>query len=379
MCGLCLPHCPTYTVRQHEGESPRGRISLVKAFLEDQLDPSPALNTHLQSCTTCLKCQQVCPAKVDFESIIDAGRSAYRKHLPAIPRLLQTLLIHGLSNRIGQTLIKTSLPLARRLNRSGYSAFSQLARLAASIPKAKKIAPINTSVPPSDRSVLLFQGCSGRIMDQRTLDSAQLLIRAIGYKPRLSVASDCCSALAQHAGLPDYAKQQQQQLRQHWATLPCRDVVSIASGCGNQLDQLDRAGLKHWDIQQWLLAQDEFNTLKPRALNKKVLLHIPCSLHANPAAVAAMYQLLAKIPQLDLHEFNDNLHCCGAGGVQLLTPETSNQALAQRKAQTIAAAEADLVLSANVGCSSQLRMAFSAQDQQVEIMHPIELLARQLS
>ncbi len=110
MCGLCLPHCPTYAVSQHEGESPRGRISLVKAFLEEQLDPSPALNQHLQSCTTCLKCQQVCPAKVDFEAIIDAGRSAYRKHLPVIPRLLQTLLIHGLSSGIGQTLIKASLP-----------------------------------------------------------------------------------------------------------------------------------------------------------------------------------------------------------------------------------------------------------------------------
>ena len=379
MCGLCLPHCPTYAVSQHEGESPRGRISLVKAFLEEQLDPSPALNQHLQSCTTCLKCQQVCPAKVDFEAIIDAGRSAYRKHLPLIPRLLQTLLIHGLSSGIGQTLIKASLPLARRLNRSGSSAFSQLARLAASITSVDKIAAIKTSAAASGQSVLLFQGCSGRVMDQRTLDSAQQLIYAMGYKPHLSAASDCCSALAQHAGLPDYAEKQRQQLRQHWATLSCRDVVSIASGCGSQLEQIDKAGLKHWDIQQWLLAQDAFNTLKPRALNKKVLLHIPCSLHANPAAMKAMYQLLAKIPQLDVHEFNDNLHCCGAGGVQLLTPEASNQALAQRKAQTIAAAEVDLVLSANVGCSSQLRMALSAQAQQVEIMHPIELLARQLS
>ncbi len=379
MCGLCLPHCPTYAVSQHEGESPRGRISLVKAFLEEQLDPSPALNQHLQSCTTCLKCQQVCPANVDFEAIIDAGRSAYRKHLPVIPRLLQTLLIHGLSSSVGQTLIKASLPLARRLNRSGSSAFSQFARLAASITNVEKIATIKTSAAASGQSVLLFQGCSGRIMDQRTLDSAQQLIYAMGHKPHLSAASDCCSALAQHAGLPDYAEKQRQQLRQHWAMLSCRDVVSIASGCGSQLEQIDKAGLKHWDIQQWLLAQDAFNTLKPRALNKKVLLHIPCSLHANPAAVKAMYQLLAKIPQLDVHEFNDNLHCCGAGGVQLLTPEASNQALAQRKAQTIAAAEVDLVLSANVGCSSQLRMALSAQAQQVEIMHPIELLARQLS
>ena len=379
MCGLCLPHCPTYAVSQHEGESPRGRISLVKAFLEDQLDPSPGLSQHLQSCTTCLKCQQVCPAKVDFEAIIDAGRSAYRKHLPFIPRQLQALLIHGLGSGIGQTIIKASLPLARRLNHSGSSALSQLARLASSIPSAAKTTTLKTSATSSDRSVLLFQGCSGRIMDQSTLDSAQLLIRALGYEPRLSAASDCCSALAQHAGLSTYAEKQQQQLRQHWATLSCRDVISFASGCGSQLEQLDTAGLKHWDIHQWLLAQDEFKALEPRAFNKKVLLHIPCSLHAKPAAVTAMYQLLAKIPQLDLHEFNDNLHCCGAGGVQLLTPEASNQALAQRKAQTIAAAEADLVLSANVGCSSQLRMALKTQGQQLDIMHPIELLARQLS
>ena len=379
MCGLCLPHCPTYTVSQQEGESPRGRISLVKAFLEDQLDPSPALGQHLQSCTTCLKCQQVCPAKVDFEAIIDAGRSAYRQHLPLLPRLLQTLLIHSLGSRLGQMMIKASLPLARRLNRSTTSPLGQLARLAASIPKRNNNTPIKAASRLSGQSVLLFQGCSGQIMDQNALDSAKQLIRAIGFEPLLSASSDCCSALAQHAGLSDYARKQQLQLRQQWAKLPCRDVISIASGCGNQLDQLDTAGLKHWDIHQWLLAEDAFNKLKPRGLNKKVLLHVPCSLHANPAAVAAMHQLLAKIPQLEVHEFNDNLHCCGAGGVQLITPEASNHALAQRKAQTIAAAEVDLVLSANVGCSSQLRMALDRRVQKIDIIHPIELLARQLS
>jgi len=102
-------------------------------------------------------------------------------------------------------------------------------------------------------------------------------------------------------------------------------------------------------------------------------------LQTNLAAVEAMYTLLGKIPQLDLHLFDDNLHCCGAGGVQLLTPEASNQALAQRKAETIVVAEPELVLSANVGCSSQLRMALAEQGQHVDIMHPIELLARQLT
>ena len=81
MCGMCLPYCPTYQVSQHEAESPRGRISLVKAFSEGQLTASESLETHLQSCTGCMKCQQVCPANVPYQDIIDHGRYLYRKKL----------------------------------------------------------------------------------------------------------------------------------------------------------------------------------------------------------------------------------------------------------------------------------------------------------
>ncbi|NNC66486.1 MAG: (Fe-S)-binding protein, partial [Gammaproteobacteria bacterium] len=54
MCGLCLPHCPTYTVAQTEPESPRGRIALVRALYEGKLDSTEIIISHLDNCLTCM-------------------------------------------------------------------------------------------------------------------------------------------------------------------------------------------------------------------------------------------------------------------------------------------------------------------------------------
>ena len=43
MCGLCLPHCPTYAIAKMEPESPRGRIALVRALYEEQLEVSESI------------------------------------------------------------------------------------------------------------------------------------------------------------------------------------------------------------------------------------------------------------------------------------------------------------------------------------------------
>ena len=48
-CGLCLPHCPTYQLHQHEADGPRGRIALSQALLTGTLPASPALTQWLNA------------------------------------------------------------------------------------------------------------------------------------------------------------------------------------------------------------------------------------------------------------------------------------------------------------------------------------------
>src|SRR6478752_7087482 len=54
MCGLCLPHCPTYRISLDEAESPRGRIALARWIAGGRLAPDATALTHLDQCLDCL-------------------------------------------------------------------------------------------------------------------------------------------------------------------------------------------------------------------------------------------------------------------------------------------------------------------------------------
>lgn len=77
-CGACLPVCPTYAHTRDEGESPRGRVSLVQGLLAGQLAMDDALAAHIDSCLHCRACERICPASVSITAVIHGGRAELR-------------------------------------------------------------------------------------------------------------------------------------------------------------------------------------------------------------------------------------------------------------------------------------------------------------
>ncbi len=55
-CGLCLPTCPTYDFTKLERNSPRGRISLMRAIADDRLDATRLFAEEMYFCLGCLAC-----------------------------------------------------------------------------------------------------------------------------------------------------------------------------------------------------------------------------------------------------------------------------------------------------------------------------------
>ena len=63
-CGFCLPTCHTYSLWGEEMDSPRGRIVLMKAGLEEGAELSAPMVEHWDRCLGCMACVTACPSGV---------------------------------------------------------------------------------------------------------------------------------------------------------------------------------------------------------------------------------------------------------------------------------------------------------------------------
>jgi glycolate oxidase iron-sulfur subunit len=368
MCGLCLPHCPTYQVSQHEAESPRGRISLVKAFSEGQLTASTSLETHLQSCTGCLKCQQVCPANVPYQQIIDNGRRLYRRKLKYSAQLFQKTSMAVMTHQWGHRLLYLVSRVAKQVPTK-----NRFVRLLKLISKSDSV----NNTTNSQHSITVLPGCTGSLFDQKTLTSIVKLLNHLNIRTTIPDKLMCCGALAQHSGYPQRAKIQATTINSYLDKHKVNEFVSFASGCGRQLnDYVANNEHQHSDIISWLAKSTKINSVDFQPLSQRVLVHMPCTL--KDVQAKNLLELLKLIPNIQLVEFNDGIICCGAGGMQLMSPEASNRALMDSKVSTIRTIQPDLIISSNIGCCLSLQLGLQDADLDIDVIHPVTLLAQQL-
>jgi glycolate oxidase iron-sulfur subunit len=77
---------------------------------------------------------------------------------------------------------------------------------------------------------------------------------------------------------------------------------------------------------------------------------------------------------LQLLEVPDGDQCCGSAGIYNLVEPESAQEIGERKVDNVLSLEADLLASANPGCTLQIQSILAKRGLSLPAAHPIEIL-----
>lgn len=390
MCGMCLPHCPTYHLTRDEAESPRGRISLIQGLSSGRLPHSSALDAHLDHCLACRACEAVCPSGVRYGEIITGARTVFTKPRAPTPthrlaRWAGTIILDRQRlyryGRLLRLMQRSGLPRwARRLGLRG-----RLARMATLLPPLPRVTPWRAHSPAEGETrgeVALFIGCISDLAERAALHAAVKLLNRAGYGVHVPSAQTCCGALHLHRG--DRATAET-LARRNVAAFQQRGldaIVAVSSGCGATLGDYARSGhalgAPLRDVSDFLDSIIQPDSLAFAPLPKKVAVHDPCTLTHVLRKDKAPHALLQRIPQIELIPLPDARRCCGAAGSYMLTEPAMADALRAEKISALAALKPDILVTSNIGCALHLRAGLAAAGLNIQVLHPVELLARQL-
>jgi glycolate oxidase iron-sulfur subunit len=382
-CGFCTATCPTYVLLGDERDSPRGRIELIKAMLEDGGAPARETVTHVDRCLSCLACKTTCPSGVDYAQLIDHGRAHieanYRRPLPE--RMLRALIPAVLTQprrlRTALALGRLARPAAPLLEAVRLRPLAALLRLVPQRSAALPSAPPQPAEGSVRGRVALLQGCVEPAMAPSIREAAIRLISRAGFEVVLVEGEGCCGALSEHLGRADEARTLAAANVAAWTRAgPFDAIVTTAAGCGTTLkayghrlagdaDAADAAARAR-DVLEFIAAVG----LPPvtRTVGLSVAYHAPCSLQHGQRIVEAPAALLAQAG-FEVRAIAEGHLCCGSAGVyNILQPELAGR-LRDRKAANIARTGAAVVAAGNVGCIAQIGPAVSAP-----VIHPVELL-----
>jgi glycolate oxidase iron-sulfur subunit len=300
----------------------------------------------------------------------------YPRRLRALTAPLRTAQRTGLHRRLARSTlpgrVSPSLGAALRL-----------------APPAATVRPLPervTALGPRRAVVGMLTGCVQSVFFPQVNASTARVLAAEGCDVIIPRGQGCCGALSLHAGREAEAAAFARRTIVAFEQAGVDAIVVNSAGCGSAMKEYERllAGEDGWagrgaelsakvsDLAEFIAELGPVARRHP--LPVTAAYHDACHLAHAQGITRQPRELLRAIPGLTLVELADAGTCCGSAGVyNLLQPEAAGE-LGERKAESVLASGAPLLISANPGCTLQIASALAARGQQVAVAHTAEIL-----
>jgi len=377
-------------------DSPRGRIYLMRALDEGRTGITDTFSEHMFRCLDCRACETVCPSGVHFGQMMEDTRAEIVRKRPAhwIARLMLRHVFpypkrFHLASRLLQIYQRTGLQSAVR-------ATGLLGLVAPGMAKAESLMPelpiesglVEGRTYPAEGervgTVGFFTGCVMNSMLGSINRASVRLLNAAGYDVVVPSGQICCGALANHAGLRDTAIDSGRKNVAAFSDPGLEAIIINAAGCGAMLKEyphiLEGAGgfsSRVKDIAEFLATTRLASRLQV-PLNKRVGYDDPCHLVHGQRIRTEPRQLLKAIPGIQFVEVEGADQCCGSAGIYNIVQNELSMAILDAKMEQIRKAGLDILATGNPGCMFQFRYGARRAGLNLEVVHPVELLARAL-
>ncbi len=392
-CGSCQAVCPTYAVTGDESMVARGKLSLIEAVLNGELELTDRFKERMSKCTGCLGCVENCPGGIDPVKIINAARGQFFKDRgsdPASRFILQHILrserlLYPTAKMIGMLVKYIYNPLLKM--RSLPFPMGRINRLIPDIGESclRNRIPGVVEVKNPRMRVAFFTGCMIDLVYQDTGISIIDILKRSRIELVIPRYQFCCGAPAYYIGDRDTAIFLAENNLDIFDSLEVDAIITGCATCGRMLKDVYRVILgdngmdaftsKVVDIHKFIRDNiDHIYSKKSKGDRIKVTYHDPCHLSRGQGVKKPPREILKAIEGVEYIEMEGADKCCGGAGIFNIRHYNLSIYIAEQKVNSIKKTGADIVATGCPSCQMHLSNALYRAGLNIRVMHTVQFL-----
>ncbi len=395
-CGLCRSVCPVFLETQLEPNVARGKIALVQALKEGDLEVTKILEDRLSRCLLCGTCAMNCPSGVRVDLIVAKARvlaQSVRGLSPIKWFLLRIFLKNRWVFKLGVKIGAILQPVLFSRRKEGFEIGLSQKRVVMPLKKDRFLDLCQDTIEANKKKVAIFFGCTINFILHHLGKSMIEILKSKNVSIIIPKSQVCCGLVAESQGDEETFRKLAEENIDAFYGLSVDYIVFACATCYYTFkkaylemlfDEKDPYFEKaNWvakrciDITEYLVnvASVEDVYLDENIFHKvpKVTYHDPCHMAKGLGIKDAPRRFIERIKGIEFLEMEEPDRCCGGGGSFSLKYYDISLSILKKKMENVKKTKADILLTTCSGCYNQLFDGAKKFSDNLLVMHPVEL------